>query len=363
MTANPPEGWYADPHDASGLRYWDGTTWTEHTHRADGADAAAAAAPGADTYAPESYAPSYAPASNDQDAVQTASFAAPAVAQQAQAYGSYQQTGLITDEEPKKKLSSGALIGIIVAGVVILAALIGIIMFALTSGSDDDATSSDDPVVVEDGEATGETPADDSASDDAATDDAATDDSADQGESSASGDAIIPGGWEEVDSPSGAITYAHAPDMEDAGEFIDLDALDAQLSSALPGSSSEVSGMWIDMSATATAGSSVMVMTTDGAVDSDNLSAELEAFAQSASAGAEGIDVGETKNITTAVGYDAASLDYSSTSVDVTSYATVTAVIDGETAVFVFSSATSDAETSSLMNQQVVDSLVINHAP
>ena len=26
----PPRGWYPDPHDASGRRYWDGAQWTEH---------------------------------------------------------------------------------------------------------------------------------------------------------------------------------------------------------------------------------------------------------------------------------------------------------------------------------------------
>jgi hypothetical protein len=30
------EGWFADPHDASQLRWWDGTRWTEHTHQAVG---------------------------------------------------------------------------------------------------------------------------------------------------------------------------------------------------------------------------------------------------------------------------------------------------------------------------------------
>jgi hypothetical protein len=31
MNANPPAGWYPDPHGQAELRYWDGTTWTEHT--------------------------------------------------------------------------------------------------------------------------------------------------------------------------------------------------------------------------------------------------------------------------------------------------------------------------------------------
>ncbi|WP_191278877.1 DUF2510 domain-containing protein [Nocardioides flavus (ex Wang et al. 2016)] len=26
------EGWYADPQDASRLRWWDGERWTGHTH-------------------------------------------------------------------------------------------------------------------------------------------------------------------------------------------------------------------------------------------------------------------------------------------------------------------------------------------
>jgi hypothetical protein len=31
MSANPPAGWYPDPHGQAELRYWDGNTWTEHT--------------------------------------------------------------------------------------------------------------------------------------------------------------------------------------------------------------------------------------------------------------------------------------------------------------------------------------------
>jgi hypothetical protein len=27
----PPAGWYPDPHDATGQRYWDGAQWTEHS--------------------------------------------------------------------------------------------------------------------------------------------------------------------------------------------------------------------------------------------------------------------------------------------------------------------------------------------
>jgi hypothetical protein len=36
MTAQG-EGWFADPQDASRLRWWDGTRWTEHTHPMTGA--------------------------------------------------------------------------------------------------------------------------------------------------------------------------------------------------------------------------------------------------------------------------------------------------------------------------------------
>src|SRR3954451_14559410 len=30
MTQTPAAGWFADPEDATQLRYWDGTAWTEH---------------------------------------------------------------------------------------------------------------------------------------------------------------------------------------------------------------------------------------------------------------------------------------------------------------------------------------------
>ena len=42
----PPSGWYPDPHGVPGLlRWWDGSTWTQHTHQAGGTDAAGSAGP------------------------------------------------------------------------------------------------------------------------------------------------------------------------------------------------------------------------------------------------------------------------------------------------------------------------------
>ncbi len=40
----PPPAWYADPENAQGMRYWDGTKWTEHrtNYRAEPAKPASA---------------------------------------------------------------------------------------------------------------------------------------------------------------------------------------------------------------------------------------------------------------------------------------------------------------------------------
>lgn len=35
MSDTPPAGWYPDPQDSSRQRYWDGTSWTEHTAEAN----------------------------------------------------------------------------------------------------------------------------------------------------------------------------------------------------------------------------------------------------------------------------------------------------------------------------------------
>jgi len=46
MTTPPtPAGWYPDPEDSGGLRYWDGVTWTEHRNPTQAAPPDAAAEP------------------------------------------------------------------------------------------------------------------------------------------------------------------------------------------------------------------------------------------------------------------------------------------------------------------------------
>ena len=43
-SANPAAGWYPDPQGGQGLRWWDGSAWTEHTHEGTPAAGGAAAA-------------------------------------------------------------------------------------------------------------------------------------------------------------------------------------------------------------------------------------------------------------------------------------------------------------------------------
>ena len=49
----PPSGWYPDPHGVPGLlRWWDGSTWTEHTHQDGGTSAPGGAEAAATTVQP-----------------------------------------------------------------------------------------------------------------------------------------------------------------------------------------------------------------------------------------------------------------------------------------------------------------------
>ncbi|WP_062209739.1 DUF2510 domain-containing protein [Demequina oxidasica] len=368
MTDSPVPGWYTDPQDATGLRYWDGAGWTEHTHSAADAAAATAAAsamPPATTQqsAPQdSFAAPTAESGGYGDGVATSEGAAPAVAYGS--YGSSEHVAVGGTEESKGGLSKGALVGIIVGGAILIAAIIGAVLLFTKSGSDDAATT--DPVASEDsGSATEDTATDDApGTDDTTGDDAPAGDETPAGDvATGAGNAVVPDGWTAVTSESGAVTFAHSPDMSDASEFIDLGALNEQMSAALPGSTSEISGMWVDVTATDTSGSSVMVLATNSAVNSGNPSVELEAFAQSATGGAEDLVMSETRESVTAAGYDADTLDYSSTSLDVKGYSSVTIITNEDASLFVFASSTHDAEQAADLNQKTVDSVVINHAP
>lgn len=70
MTATPPPGWYPDPGNPAGHRWWDGAQWTQHTNTppvpaqpaatvAVPAPAAATPAPAAATPAPAVATPGY----------------------------------------------------------------------------------------------------------------------------------------------------------------------------------------------------------------------------------------------------------------------------------------------------------------
>lgn len=56
---NPVAGWYPDPGDPSGLRWWDGAAWTAHTHVAPVAAPVAAAEPVAAAQPAAAAAPSW----------------------------------------------------------------------------------------------------------------------------------------------------------------------------------------------------------------------------------------------------------------------------------------------------------------
>lgn len=55
-----PAGWYPDTNQPGTLRYWDGSQWTEHTHRQEGGG------PGAPGFAAQTYQPGMSTPPNNQ---------------------------------------------------------------------------------------------------------------------------------------------------------------------------------------------------------------------------------------------------------------------------------------------------------
>jgi len=94
---NPAQGWYTDPHDASKLRWWDGTGWTDHTHPPAGEAAAQPAAEPATAAQP-------AAAVQPTAAATPAAAAQPAAQPQSSAPGA---GGIVSNPAPKAGGSAG----------------------------------------------------------------------------------------------------------------------------------------------------------------------------------------------------------------------------------------------------------------
>lgn len=287
MTIGPTAGWYTDPHDGTGVRYWDGVAWTEHTH---GNSPSGYQAPGHVGAYPS------------------------------QAYGSQLGTTVPLNPPPKKRTRWGLIIGITVSGLFALAILLRIVLVGVAA-----IEQSKDPI--------------------------------------ADGDPVTPAGWTATESSSGAVGYSYPSEMSDAAEYMDLTALENQFVSQLPGASSELSGMWVDATDRASAGTTIMVLTTDARVNKSDLSSELNGFEESAIAGGTSLKKGEVEEFNTSVGYRAATLDFEWSDATGHNYATIGMVVDGRNSVMVFTASTVDQALVAELDRRVVDSLVINHAP
>ncbi len=119
-----PAGWYQDPSQTDQLRYWDGQEWTQHTHAA----APSEPSPGAAT---QSFAPASATPPADESFATPASLQANPVSSVPPSapmpYGGgnaqYSPTPTFAASTPKRRLGTGAIVGIVVSAV----ALVGII--------------------------------------------------------------------------------------------------------------------------------------------------------------------------------------------------------------------------------------------
>lgn len=61
-----PAGWYPDTNQPGTLRYWDGTQWTEHTHRQEAGPGSPAPSYPAPSYAAPTYQPGMTTPPNNQ---------------------------------------------------------------------------------------------------------------------------------------------------------------------------------------------------------------------------------------------------------------------------------------------------------
>ncbi|WP_061963405.1 DUF2510 domain-containing protein [Demequina aurantiaca] len=108
MTHMPVSGWYTDPFDVSGLRYWSGERWTTETRRSSGV----ASAPPLESELAVAVPPPGAPVPDHMSAPPP------------------------TSHSEKKGIGAGGIIGILITvGVVIIAV---IVVFAVLQNSSDD---------------------------------------------------------------------------------------------------------------------------------------------------------------------------------------------------------------------------------
>ncbi len=301
--ATPPQGWYADPHGANAMRWWDGAQWTEHTNPAPAAQVS-----------PQTTVTAQEPAFHAQVAGSTPT------SQAGQQGGFLSTPQIATFDEPKRKRGGivGSIVGFLVLAVVFAVVKVG--LADIVSGIADRFSTGPERELAM------------TAGDD----------------------------WTTVTVLNGAGSLAIDPSWEEASAYVDPVAISESMS-AEAGFSVTVDGAWVTDSDADGYASILFVMSSDALPGATTPKIEVEGFIADTEEGESEATTTSAEAIRTPSGLSGYVAEFSYELYGWTYVDSVASVVDGDREVLVYFSQGTDTLPTGLSDvESVLSSLTIS---